>query len=112
MIYSATQPAWDALLILLNKFCAQRQRLFAGQVDLCEDDTMLCTTMNTLDGRVAPIVLLGYTHRRRDMLPQDEARFFAMVKAAGMEAVLIPATCIPNVEKYIMTSLFELRWVD
>ena len=56
------------------------------------------------------LVLLGYTQRRRDMSPKDEARFFSMVKAAGMEAVLIPSTSIPHSEKYMLTSLFELRW--
>lgn len=112
-IYGATQPAWESLLILLNKFCAQRQRLFSERVD--EDSGSLLATEEDItqsDSTACPIVLLGYTQRRRDMSPQDEARFFAVVKAAGMEAVLIPSTSIPKIcEKYMLTSLFELRWI-
>jgi hypothetical protein len=93
VIYGATQPSWGALLVLLNKLRSQRHRL---RSEPCGD----------------PIVLLGYTQRRRDMSPLDEARFFAKVKAAGMEAVLIPSSSIPHGEKYMLTSLFELRWVD
>ena len=103
VIFGATQPAWNALLTLLNKVCAQRRRIRLGQVNEDEFDAT---------GTDAPLVFLGYTQRRRDMSPQDEARFFAMVQAAGMEAVLIPSTRIPNGEKYMMTSLFQLRWVD
>ncbi len=92
VIYGATQPSWDALLVLLNKFRCQSRRLRVSSVD--------------------PIVLLGYTQRRRDMTPKDEARFFAAMKAAGIEAVLIPFRCIPHGEKYMLTSLFKLRWVE
>jgi len=45
------------------------------------------------------------------MSPEDEACFFALVKAFGMEAVLIPSNFIPHAEKYMLTSLFELRWI-
>ncbi|KAL9181633.1 hypothetical protein ACHAXT_010438 [Thalassiosira profunda] len=100
VIYGATRPAWEALLTLLSKFRAQRQRL-AGALD--EDGPSF--------PRGEPLVLLSYTQRRRDMSPQDEAHFFAMVKAAGMEAVLIPAENVPHGGKYVLTSLFELRWI-
>lgn len=90
VIYGATSLVWDHLLVLLNKFCAQRRRLSAKD----------------------PIVLLGYTQRRRDMSPKDEATFFAKIKSAGMEAVLIPASSIPHSEKYMLTSLFELRYTQ
>lgn len=103
VVYGATEPAWEALLLLLNKFGAQRKRLRLEQAN--KDET-------TYTKRSRPIVLLGYTQRRRDMSPEDEARFFAMLQAAGMEAVLIPSTNVPNGEKYMLTSLFELRWVD
>ncbi|KAL9180092.1 hypothetical protein ACHAXT_008062 [Thalassiosira profunda] len=100
VIYGATRPAWKALLALLNKFRAQRQRL-AEPLD--EDGPSF--------PRGEPLVLLSYTQRRRDMSPQDEAHFFAMVKAAGMEAVLIPAENVPHGGKYVLTSLFELQWI-
>ena len=90
-------------MILLNKFCVQRRRL--------DNDDNIST--NTQSDRINdPIVLLGYTQRRRDMSPEDEARFFALVKAFGMEAVLIPSNFIPHAEKYMLTSLFELRWIN
>lgn len=102
VIYGATQSSWNALLVLLNKLRSQRRRLRVEQ----------SSAIRRHSPSVDPIVLLGYTQRRRDMTPQDEARFFAMVHAARMEAVLIPSTCIPHGEKYLLTSLFELRWVD
>lgn len=110
VIYGATQPAWDALLVLLNEFQSQGRRLgCSGQLrDEEGDDTTMHTNRTPSEDT---IVLLGYTQRRRDMSPQDEARFFAMVQAAGMEAVLIPSTSIPHSEKYMLTSLFELRWI-
>ena len=57
-----------------------------------------------------PLVLLGYTQRRRDMSPQDEAEFFTLVRKAGMKAVLVPPDRIPHGETYMLTTLFELRW--
>ncbi|KAL7431309.1 hypothetical protein ACHAXH_003015 [Discostella pseudostelligera] len=102
VIYGATQSSWDALLVLLNKLRSQRHRLRVEQ----------SRALRRYSSSVNPIVLLGYTQRRRDMTPQDEARFFAKVHAARMEAVLIPSTCIPHGEKYMLTSLFELRWDD
>ena len=103
VIYGGTKPTWNALIVLLNKLRAQRQRFcLKSSKDNKDDATIQRTDM--------PLVLLGYTQRRRDMSPKDEARFFSMVKAAGMEAVLIPSTSIPHSEKYMLTSLFELRW--
>ena len=108
VVYGATQPAWNALLILLNKFRAQRQRH-------CDEKSANIEIIR-FDGTVTPmgdpLVLLGYTQRRRDMSPQDEGRFFAMLQAAGMEAVLIPSHLIPHGEKYMLTTLFELRWKE
>lgn len=92
VVYGATQPAWQALLTLLNKVCAQRRRLGPPN-----------TNSFALDGMENPLVLLGYTQRRRDVSAQEEARFFGMVQAAGMEAVLIPATRVPHGEKYLLT---------
>ena len=94
---------WEALLILLSKFCEQRRRLV--------NDTDNISINTQSDRNNDPIVLLGYTQRRRDMSPLDEARFFALVKAFGMEAVLIPSNHIPHSDKYMLTSLFELRWI-
>jgi len=111
VIYGATQPAWDALLTLLNKFCAQRRRIRL-LVESNGNESDATKASNIPSGMVDPIVLLGYTQRRRDMSPQDEARFFAMLQAAGMNAELIPATSIPNGEKYMLTSLFQLRWIE
>ena len=103
VIYGGTKPTWNALIVLLNKLRAQRQRFCLKSSKDNKDDAIIQRTD-------MPLVLLGYTQRRRDMSPKDEARFFSMVKAAGMEAVLIPSTSIPHSEKYMLTSLFELRW--
>jgi len=112
VVYGATQPAWDALLVLVNKFCAQQQRLRVGPVNCDENNATKLKKGAQYERPANPVVLLGYTQRRRDMSPQDEARFFAMVRGAGMEAVLIPLTSIPNCEKYMLTSLFELRLIE
>ncbi|KAL7533105.1 hypothetical protein ACHAXR_007944 [Thalassiosira sp. AJA248-18] len=112
VIYGATQPAWEALLTLLNKFRVQRRRIFDDSTTTTTTDyTKTVQTERGAEDSSCPLVLLGYTQRRRDMSPQDEARFFAMLQAAGMEAVLIPSTRIPHGEKYMLTSLFELRWI-
>lgn len=113
LVYGATQPAWGALLVLLNKFRDQRQRLYSdtnAENGPIVTDRIRCDGTNTPTGN--PLVLLGYTQRRRDMSPQDEANFFAMLQAAKMEAVLVPLTDIPNGEKYMLTTLFELRWTS
>lgn len=108
VVYGATQPAWDALLTLLNKFRDQRQKLFQSKKDVIK--------RVRFDGSITPVgdplVLLGYTQRRRDMSPQDEAVFFKMLYDAGMEAALIPTHLIPHGEKYMLTTLFELRWIQ
>ncbi|KAL7555215.1 hypothetical protein ACHAWF_018960 [Thalassiosira exigua] len=109
VIYGATQPAWGDLLRLLNMFRDQRRRIRCGEGEL--NATTSCTNCNPSVKATDPIVLLGYTQRRRDMSPQDEARFFALLDAAGMDSpTLIPSTQIPHGDKYMLTSLFELRW--
>jgi len=108
VVYGATQPAWDALLTLLNKFRDQRQKLCQSKTDVIE--------RVRFDGSITPVgdplALLGYTQRRRDMSPRDEAVFFKLLYDAGMEAVLIPPRRIPNGENYMLTTLFELRWIQ
>ena len=110
VVYGATRPAWDALLTLLNKLRDQRRRArLRSNVGNVPEET---SDLSPIPAVVAddPIVLLGYTQRRRDMSAEDEARFFALAKAAGMGATLIPSARIPHGEKYMLTSLFELNW--
>ncbi|KAL7469813.1 hypothetical protein ACHAXS_010076 [Conticribra weissflogii] len=108
VIYGATQPAWDALLILLNRFRDQRQKNYKSKKEVID--------RVRFDGSITPVgdplVLLGYTQRRRDMSPHDEALFFKKLLLAGMEAVMIPSHRIPKGEKYMLTTLFELRWIQ
>mmetsp|Transcript_6111 Transcript_6111/g.9518 ORF Transcript_6111/g.9518 Transcript_6111/m.9518 type:complete len:342 (-) Transcript_6111:1492-2517(-) len=108
VIYSATKPAWKALIVLLQKLRSQRMRLQYSNAAPFERKRFDSTNTPASD----PYVLLGYTQRRRDMSPQDEAEFFTMLRNAGMEAVLVPPCHIPNAETYMLTTLLELRWVD
>mmetsp|Transcript_19300 Transcript_19300/g.36047 ORF Transcript_19300/g.36047 Transcript_19300/m.36047 type:complete len:457 (+) Transcript_19300:171-1541(+) len=111
VIYGATKPAWSALLTLLCKFRAQRRRIRSAKRGGNSNDEDRGDNDGDNDDNDDPLVLLGYTQRRRDMSPRDEALFFAMVREAGMEVALVPSTSIPNGEKYLLTSLFRLRWV-
>ncbi len=108
VIYSATKPAWKALIVLLQKLRSQRMRLQCSNTASVE--RIRCDSTNTPAGD--PYVLLSYTQRRRDMSPQDEAEFFAILRNAGMEAVMVPPSHIPNGETYMLTTLLELRWVN
>ena len=108
VIYSATKPAWNALIVLLQKLRSQRMRLQCNYTATLERKRCDSTETPASD----PLVLLGYTQRRRDMSPQDEAEFFKMVRKAGMKAVLVPPDRIPHGETFMLTTLFELRWVD
>ena len=58
-----------------------------------------------------PLVLLGYTHRRRNLSLKEESDFFQILHQAGMEAVPIPADLVPNSDERLLTMLFELRWL-
>lgn len=108
VIYSATKPAWKALIVLLQKLRSQRMRLQCSNT--ASVDRIRCDSTNTPAGD--PYVLLSYTQRRRDMSPQDEAAFFADLRNAGMEAVMVPPSHIPNGETYMLTTLLELRWAN
>lgn len=108
VIYSATKPAWKALVVLLQKLRSQRIRLQCSNAASVERKR--CDSTSTPVGD--PYVLLSYTQRRRDMSPQDEAEFFTILRNAGMEAVLVPPSHIPNGETYMLTTLLELRWVN
>ena len=99
VIYSATKPAWKALINLLGKLRAQRRILMKNSMDAAD-------TLPAAD----PLILLGYTQRRRDMSPQEESEFFTMLQEAGMEAVMVPPDQIPHGEKFMLTVIFELRW--
>lgn len=90
VIYKATEPAWASLIAIVKAFRTQKLRL-------CKD------------GDIDQVILLGYTHRRRDMSRQDEAKFFAMCMSAGFKVELIHSHDIPNSEKYMLTSLFQLK---
>ncbi len=106
VIYSATKPAWHALIVLLQKLRSQRMRLQCNHTATLERIRFDLTQTPASD----PLVLLSYTQRRRDMSPQDEAEFFTLVRKAGMKAVLVPPDRIPHGETYMLTTLFELRW--
>ena len=93
VIYKATEPAWASLIAIVKEFRNQKLRL-------CKD------------GDENQVILLGYTHRRRDMSRQDEAKFFAMCMSAGFKVELIHSNDIPNAEKYMLTSLFRLMPAD
>jgi len=108
VIYSATKPAWKALIVLLQKLRSQRMRLLCNSPATVERKRCDSTDTPASD----PLVLLSYTQRRRDMSPQDEAEFFTMLRNAGMEAVQVPPGHIPHGETYMLTTLFELRWVN
>jgi len=101
VIYSATKPAWKALIDLLGMLRAQRRIIVENSKDVAD-------TPPAAD----PLILLGYTQRRRDMSPQEESEFFTMLQEAGMEAVMVPPDQIPHGEKYMLTVIFELRWSD
>ena len=108
VIYSATKPAWKALIVLLQKLRSQRMRLLCNSPATVERKRCDSTDTPASD----PLVLLSYTQRRRDMSPQDEAEIFTMLRNAGMEAVQVPPGHIPHGETYMLTTLFELRWVN
>ena len=101
VIYSATKPAWKALIKLLGMLRALRRNLVKNSKDVAD-------TPPAAD----PLILLGYTQRRRDMSPQEESEFFTLLQEAGMEAVMVPPDQIPHGEKYMLTVIFELRWSD
>ena len=115
LIYNATQPLWSNLLNIVNCLRDQKRRIVherEQERDVNDDkgsesNHNVCDNDNDND----PIVLLGYTQRRRDMTPDEEGLFFAMVKQQfGMEVYQIPFTDIPNSDKRIMTSIFQLYW--
>lgn len=101
VIYSATKPAWKALIDLLGMLRAQRRIIVENSKDVADAPPA-----------ADPLILLGYTQRRRDMSPQEESEFFTMLQEAGMEAVMVPPDQIPHGEKYMLTVIFELRWSD
>jgi predicted nicotinamide N-methyase len=108
VVYSATKPGWKALIVLLEKLRSQRMRLIQGKSPAIVERKR-CDATDTPASD--PLVLLSYTQRRRDMSPQDEAEFFTLLREAGMEAVLVPSSHIPHGQTYMLTALFELRWV-
>lgn len=127
VVYGATQPAWGDLLSLLNRLRNQRQRRNDGSVvpttTIAHEEIAIGKSLVRADGTRAyvrgnddddndndPLVLLGYTQRRRDMTPEEEGLFFVMVRGAGMEAWPIPYKLVPNAEERVLTTLFELRW--
>ena len=99
VIYSATKPAWGAVIVLLEKLRIQRKNVEKKPLD-------------STDAPVGdPLVLLSYTQRRRDMSAQDEAEFFALLRESGMEADMVPSSQIPHGDTYMLTTLFKLRWL-
>jgi hypothetical protein len=107
VIYSATKPAWKALVVLLEQLRSQRMHLQMRSPANVKRKRCDGTDTPASD----PLVLLSYTQRRRDMSPRDEAEFFTLIQNAGMEAVLVPSGHIPHGQTYMLTTLFELRWV-
>ena len=108
LIYNATQPSWSDLLTIVKVLREQKRQI---EYESRERDGWTNDNDNGKDNIDDPIVLLGYTQRRRDMTPDEEGLFFAMAKQQyGMEVHQIPFTEIPNSDKRIMTSIFQLHW--
>ena len=111
LVFGATRPAWGALLSLLNRIREQRRGLVLEAGGGCTAGRGITRADGTRAPDTDPLVILGYTQRRRDMSAEDEGRFFAMVRAAGMEACPIPFDQVPKGEERLLTTLFELRWM-
>ena len=110
LIYKDTQPAWEALVSLLDRLRDEKKKRNA----LVSTTTTATSNLIRFDGTPTPpddpLVLLGYTHRRRNLSVREERDFFAMLRKSGIRPVPIPHDLVPNSEQRIMTTLFELRW--
>jgi len=116
VVYGATRAGWGPLLRTVNglRDHRRRRRLLASESEvppgrasrILLDDGTVAPCGDSKD----PLVLLGYTQRRRDMSAEEEGLFFAMVKRAGMEARPIPSRLVPHSDERILTTVFELRW--
>ena len=101
LIYKDTRPSWSALAKLLGRLQRpsnhQRvQRRFDGR------------TTGTCD----PLILLGYTHRSRNLSLEEQREFFRLLDREGIYAHPIPNDKIPGCEERILTTIFELRSKD
>ena len=120
LVYKDTRPAWSAFVSFVNQLRFERLKLSnngAGSKDGAGSIKNDCNKpLLRFDGTISPqtdpLVLLGYTHRRRNLAVEEEREFFAMLSQAGMEACPIPSKLIPNSEERLLTTLFELRWKE
>jgi Lysine methyltransferase len=129
LIYAQTRPVWQDLLLTINQLRSSWRQQRQQQQQQKRQETTTATTTTTgaqitlqeqrqplkrFDGTFScyddPLVLLGYTQRRRNLDLQGEREFFALLHEVGMEAVMIPMNQVPNSDKRLLTILFELRW--
>mmetsp|Transcript_17213 Transcript_17213/g.34509 ORF Transcript_17213/g.34509 Transcript_17213/m.34509 type:complete len:439 (-) Transcript_17213:2503-3819(-) len=110
VVYGATRRSWPGLIALLVKLRDCRRRS-ASRSSTKSSRQRLTYYDGTEPSGSDPIILLGYTQRRRDMSAEEEGRFFSMVREAGMEARPIPPYLVPNSDTRILTTVFELRWL-
>jgi hypothetical protein len=139
LIYAQTRPVWKDLLLVINQLRSSwRSTRRRGPQQEPQHETTTTTTttaaqpaimptmkqqpLERFDGTFSsschddddddgdPLVLLGYTQRRRNLDIQGEREFFALLQDMGMEAVMIPMDQVPNSDKRLLTILFELRW--
>lgn len=114
LIYAQTRPVWKDLLVVMN----QLRSSWKNETATGEASTTMQKhqPLERFDGTYSscnvydPLVLLGYTQRRRNLDLQGEREFFALLREMGMEAVMIPMDQVPNSDKRLLTILFELRW--
>ena len=102
VIYKDTRPSWSALATLL------------GRLKRSSNNDEHPLKRRRLDGRAAtaddgPLILLGYTHRSRNLSAEERREFFRLLDREGLAAHLIPHDDIPNSEERILTNIFELR---
>ena len=113
LIYKDTKPAWGALVYLLSRLRASRQQ---RQRKREENNNKEPYSITRFDGTRTPpsdpLVLLGYTHRSRNLAVEEEREFFKLLRRTGIDAYPIPHDLVPNSDQRVLTTLFELRYID
>jgi Lysine methyltransferase len=121
LVYAQTRPVWKDLLSTINQLRSswQQQQPKRQETTTTTSGAQLTAQerrqpLERFDGTFSsdgdPLVILGYTQRRRNLDIQGEREFFSLLHEVGMEAVMIPMDQVPNSDKRLLTILFELRW--
>jgi len=114
VIWNATRPIWKDFLSLLcrlrynylqkkNRFTQDQQQHNVARSLLLGTDTRFWLSQD-------PIVLMGYTQRRRDMSIEEERLFFELVRSHGMQVRKLPD--VSYNEHWPLTVFLELYWED